>query len=270
MTDPIDRDRIGEAAARIAQTRLARRRLGPLPAAIAPRDLDEAYRVQDAQHLLLTEAGRGAIVGHKIGATTRVMQDYLRIDHPCAGGVFASTVHRSGVRLPYADFCRVGVECEVAVRLGRDLAPEDAPFDAAAVARAVDSAMAAIELVVDRYVDWRTLGTPTLIADDFFGAGSVQGEPVPLARLPELDTLTGRTLINGAESGKGSGADVMGHPFEALMRFANDFVARGRTLKAGEFVSTGSLTKTVWVAPGDTARIEISSLGAVEVVLTKD
>ncbi len=42
--------------------------------------------------------------------------------HPCGGGVFAKGVHQSGVSLRANDFVRVGVECEIAVRLARDLA----------------------------------------------------------------------------------------------------------------------------------------------------
>ena len=63
----------------------------------------------------------GALVGYKIGCTSAVMQQYLDIPHPCGGGVFAKGVHDSGVRLRAADFVRVGVECEIAVRLARDL-----------------------------------------------------------------------------------------------------------------------------------------------------
>jgi 2-oxo-3-hexenedioate decarboxylase/2-keto-4-pentenoate hydratase len=49
------------------------------------------------------------------------MQQYLSIPHPCGGGVFAKGVHTSGVSLRAKDFVRVGVECEIAVQLARDL-----------------------------------------------------------------------------------------------------------------------------------------------------
>ena len=78
----------------------------------------------------------GALVGYKIGCTSAVMQQYLDIPHPCGGSVFARGVHDSGASLRHADFVRVGVECEIAVRLARDLAPSEAPFTADAVAQA--------------------------------------------------------------------------------------------------------------------------------------
>ena len=77
----------------------------------------------------------------------------------------------SGIRLDPADFVHPGVECEIAVRLARSLAPGAVPLEAGDVAAAIEAYLPAIEIVDDRYVDWRTIGTPTLIADDFFSAG---------------------------------------------------------------------------------------------------
>src|SRR5690242_21309103 len=113
-------DKILAAAKTIATSRRNRATLKALPADSAPLDEAEGYRVQRAVHDLLLP-GTGALVGYKIGCTSKVMQEYLDIPHPCAGGVFARGVHETGVRLDSADFVRAGVECEIAVRLARDL-----------------------------------------------------------------------------------------------------------------------------------------------------
>ena len=110
----------------------------------------------------LLAADLGLRVGYKIGCTSAVMQQYLDIPHPCSGGVFAKGVHHSGVSLAAADFVRVGVECEIAVRLARDLLPTEAPFTAEWVGEAIEAYLPAIEIVDDRYAEWQTLGAPTL------------------------------------------------------------------------------------------------------------
>ena len=111
-------DNILAAAQIIATARRNRSRLPSLPADIAPQTEADGYRIQRAVHdLLLPQVG--AMVGYKIGCTSAVMQQYLNIPHPCGGGVFANGVHDSGVSLRSQDFVRVGVECEIAVRLGR-------------------------------------------------------------------------------------------------------------------------------------------------------
>jgi 2-oxo-3-hexenedioate decarboxylase/2-keto-4-pentenoate hydratase len=180
--------------------------------------------------------------------------------------VFASTVHHRSGRLQHAQYLHVGVECEIVVRLSSDLPPTDAPYARASVAAAVDACMAGMEIVDDRYVDYRSLDTPTLIADDFFDAGAVLGDPVTDWRKLDLSALTGVTRINGVEVGRGRGADVMGHPFEALAWLANNLAARGRGLRAGEFVFTGSVVETKWLNRGDRVEMEVEGLGRVDAV----
>jgi 2-keto-4-pentenoate hydratase len=257
-------DRILAAAQTIAAARRARTPLPALDAKVAPQDEAEGYLIQAALAGLLSP-DFGAQVGYKIGCTSAVMQAYLDIPHPCSGSVFASGVHQSGASLPYADFVRVGVECEIAVRLARDLVPSAAPFTAEAAAQAVEAYLPAIEIVDDRYVDWQTLGAPTLVADDFFAAGCVLGKPVARSKAPDLLEVVGRALINGDEIGRGTGADVLGHPHQALAWLANHLAAGGHGLRAGQIVLTGSLVKTVWLNPGDEVVMDLSGLGTVSV-----
>ena len=243
-------NRTNAAAEIIAAARRGHTPLEPLAADIAPRSEAEGYLVQDALHGLLA-ADLGVRVGYKIGCTSSVMQRYLDIPHPCSGGVFAKGVYGSGVSLRAADFVRVGVECEIAVRLARDLLPTEEPFTAEWVGESIEAYLPAIEIVDDRYAEWQTLGAPTLVADDFFAAGCVLGDPVPRSAAPDLLGVIGRALINGVEAGQGSGADVLGHPHNALAWLANRLAADGKGLRAGEIVLTGSLVKTEWLNAGD-------------------
>ncbi len=252
---------IATLAETIAAARLARTPL-PAQAGKAPPDVARAYAVQGAVHRRLAASRFGRRSGWKIGCTTPVMQDYLGIGHPCAAGLFAGSSHASGAVLRHGDFVRVGVECEVAVRLAHDLAGEGATADS--VRSAVGAVMAAIEIVDDRYVDWQTIGTPMLIADDFFAAGCGLGVGLAPDALPDLAGLHGHTLVDGVEVGTGVGADVLGHPYTALAWLADHALARGEPLRAGETVLLGSLVKTQWLPPGAVARVEIEALGAAE------
>jgi 2-oxo-3-hexenedioate decarboxylase/2-keto-4-pentenoate hydratase len=196
------------------------------------------------------------------------MQQYLNIPHPCSGGVYANGVHESGAALNIKDFVRVGVECEIAAKLARDLLPTEAPFTAEWVAEAIEAYLPAIEIVDDRYADWQTIGAPTLVADDFFAAGCVLGTPVARSAAPDLLAVVGRALINGEEVSRGTGADVLGHPHHALAWLANHLAADGKGLRAGEIVLTGSLVKTVWLNAGDAVVMELAGLGRVEVAFS--
>ena len=106
---------------------------------------------------------------------------------------------------------------------------------------------------------------PTLVADDFFGAGAVLGKPVEDWRALDLAALTGRVSVDGEVRDTGQGAAVMGHPLEAVAWFANLKAKRGEIIKAGEFILTGSLTVVQWIeGPADVA-IEIDGIGGVSV-----
>ena len=256
-------DRILAAAKIIAAARRSRAPLAALPADCIPASEVEGYQVQRALHDLMRPQV-GSLVGYKIGCTSKVMQEYLDIPHPCGGGVFEKGVHDSGVKLAAADFVRVGVECEIAVKLARDLSPAEQPFTAEWMGEAVEAYYPAIEIVDDRYVKWETLGAPTLVADDFFAAACVLGKPVSRNDAPDLLKVAGRALVNGQEEGRGTGADVLGHPHNALAWLANHLASEGRGLHAGQIVLTGSLVKTLWLKAGDQVRMELEGLGAVE------
>lgn len=260
-------DKVLAAAKAIATARRSRAALKALPKEIVPQDEAEGYQVQRALHDLL-RGQVGSLVGYKIGCTSAVMQEYIGIPHPCGGGVFEKVVHETGVSLPAADYVRVGVECEIAVRLARNLSPGEAPFTAEWVAEAIEAYHPAIEIVDDRYVKWETLGAPTLVADDFFAAGCVLGAAVPRNSAPDLRTVAGRAIINGKEEARGTGADVLGHPHNALAWLANHLAAEGKGLHAGQIVLTGSLVKTIWLTAGDSVLMELDGLGTVEATFT--
>jgi 2-oxo-3-hexenedioate decarboxylase/2-keto-4-pentenoate hydratase len=250
-----------KAARKLVEARLAGRPIGPLPADCRPADEAAAYRVQAEAHRLLSAAGQGALAGWKIGCTTPVMQRFLDIPSPCAGGMLAATMFRGEGALEHRRLIKPAVECEIAVRLGADLPAGGAPWTQASVAPAVAACMAAIELVDDRYADYRSLGTPTLIADDFFHVGCVLAPEVADWRRLDIPALRGETRINGAGVGEGRGGDVMGHPFAALAWLANLLAGQGRALRAGQIVLTGSVVETRWVQPGDRVEIAIEGLG---------
>jgi 2-keto-4-pentenoate hydratase len=249
------------AARYLASARLDRVRLESLDAELAPGNELSAYVVQDALHEHLSESGAGPVSGHKIGCTTPIMQSYLGIDTPCAGGVFEPTKRFGSGEFAFNELLHPGVECELAVRLGADLVPDNAPFDAVSVADAVEAVIPAIEIVDDRWVDYKSIDTPSLIADDFFGAGCVLGDEALNWRELDLSDVEGSMSINGELVGRGKGSAILDQPLSALAWLANLMARRGKSLNAGEFVLLGSLVETKWVERGDLVEIDLGTLG---------
>jgi len=246
----------------ILEARRTRQVLAPL-GALAPADEAAGYALQ------LALAGRlGALppAGFKLGATARAMQDYLGLDGPLGGFMPAAGLHPDGVTLPFAGFRALGVECEIAVRLGSDLPAGPCTRDAAAAA--VASVFAAIELVENRYGDLRELGTPTLIADQVFHAGAVLGAPLAEWQSLDLGAIEGTLSVDGAARGGGPGRALLGHPLEALRWLAESGAAAVfGGLRAGQVVLLGSVIPPVWLERPCRVVVRFDSLGSASVNL---
>jgi 2-keto-4-pentenoate hydratase len=87
-------------------------------------------------------------------------------------------------------------------------------------------------------------------------------------RALDLAQVTARLSISGKAIGEGIGRDVMGHPLNALGWLADKLAHRGTPLRRGMIVMTGSMVPIQHPVGGDRALVEISGLGAAELVLT--
>lgn len=256
---------IRAAAAALAAARQTGAALDRLPPELVPPTIRDAYRVQLELHRRLSPE-RGPRGGWKIGCTTPVMQAYLGIDTPSAGTLYARTIHRGAGRFAVGPN-RLGVECELAVRLGVDLVGA-AAHDSGAVSDAVAAVMPAIEIVEDRYVEYARLDAGTLVADDFFGAGCVLGPETADWRALDLGTVTASMTIDGVEVGRGAGRDILGDPLRALHWLAATADDLGEPLRAGQVVLLGSLVQTHWVTAGSRVVVRNDPLGDVTAEFT--
>ena len=191
------------------------------------------------------------------------MQAYLGIGNPCAGGMFQARAWHGQHAFAVPGAGRLGVECEIAVRIARDLPAGGAPYELGDMPAAVAASMAAIEVVQDRYEDYPSLDTPTLIADDFFHYACVLGPQDETISPAALREVTASMAINGREVGAGVGTDILGEPLQALCWLANNCAVAGTPLLAGDVVLLGSLVQTQWVEAGDAVTVANEPLGRV-------
>ena len=250
------------AARHLFEAHRGRVRYEALPEEISPATIGEAYDMQEAFHALLAPE-RGAIVGYKIALTTPVMQKMVGFDAPAAGAVFESGVHHSPARVSADDFVRLGAECEVAVRLRSDLPASGVPYSREQAAEAVGALMPAFELVDDRGADYSNLYFLGVAADNAWNAGVVLGPERADWRSMDLGSAHGAMTINGEPAGEGYGRDVLGHPLDALAWLADTLAGRGKELKAGMLVMTGSIVSTKFLNPGDEAAFTFEGLGDI-------
>jgi 2-keto-4-pentenoate hydratase len=229
-----------------------------LPPDIAPATLDEAYAAQEALAGLWT-AQRGPVAGLKIATTTKVMQALMGIDQPCGGMIYQNDIHTSPMTLVLSKHMHVVVECELAVRLKYDLPAKSEPYDRASVRTAIGTVMPAFELIEDRNAVYKETKAFSLIADNSWNAGIVLGPETPLPPGLDLNGLTGTLETKGGPARQGLTDDPLG----ALAWVANLAVSRGRPMRTGMAVITGSVIPTLPIPAGAQFRFTIAGLGTV-------
>lgn len=260
-----NQDKFEQAANILFSARTNALPIDSLPQPLQPATINESYQLQEHLNRKLAATHLQEVIGYKIGCTTTVMQEYLGIEHPCKGAVFQSTTHFGQGKFNWNTLCRPGVECEIAVQLAQDMPPGQV-YVAGNCDAFVESTMCSIELVDDRWTDYRKVSTPSLIAENFFGAGCVFGKPAKVSG-EELQKIRGTLRVNGKDIGSGQGSDILGHPYEALAWLANHQVQRGTLLAAGDYVSLGSVVQTYWLDRNDRVEIEFSQLGSCSLQL---
>ena len=222
--------------------------------------LADAYAIQDAL-IARMETDDGPIAGWKVALTSPVMQQMCGVDHPCEGAVLRERVQRSPAVCDTSKLGRLGVEAEIALVIGQDMPSDGEPYTSESAASCVSAAHAAIELVDDRNADYATITAAKLIANNSLNAGIILGPAVHDWRGLDLAALKGAMLIDGKTVAEGTGADILGHPLNALVWLANSLTARGRMLRAGDIVMCGSFVRTQFPAAGQTVTCRVTGLG---------
>ena len=251
MTDA----RLDAMARHMWDARRAGSKYANLPESLKPASIAEAYAAQEVYHRL-AEPTYGPVGGVKVATTTRVMQQLMGITHPCGGAIFARTIHRSPTRIAKADFVNLRVESEIALELGADIPAARAPWTGESVVPFVAGAMPAYELIEDRNAVYRETQAVSMIVENCWNGGVVTGTPKPVTPR-DIIGVTGRQTLNGQLVGEGKAED----PYATLAWLANLLAGRGRDLKAGMVVITGSLIPTFSVSPGDKAVFTVEGLG---------
>jgi 2-keto-4-pentenoate hydratase len=181
--------------------------------------------------------------------------------------VLAADVDHSGASIPVSRFVRLGIEFEVAVRIGQDLDPASLPATPADAAAVVDAICPAIELIEDRDADYSGgLDALSLVADNAWNAGIVLGDF--RTAFPEPGNLAAEVALDGETIDRGNSRDALGHPFAPVVWLAKHLASRGQALRRGDIVMTGSIVPTRFPKAGERYRLTLEGLGSVEVALT--
>jgi 2-oxopent-4-enoate/cis-2-oxohex-4-enoate hydratase len=223
--------------------------------------LEDAYRIQLRMIQRRLDAGE-TIVGKKIGVTSKVVMDMLKVNQPDFGQMTSGMVFNEGEAIRADAMIAPRAEAEVAFILKRDLMGPG--VTAADVLRATDCVMPCFEIVDSRIKDWRILIQDTVADNASCGVLTLGGQRKSLRQLDLA--LAGMVLEkNGEIVSTSTGAAVQGSPVNAVAWLANTLGRLGIGLKVGEVILSGSQSPLVPVKAGDNLHCSVGGLGSTSV-----
>ena len=223
--------------------------------------LDDAYRIQLRMIQRRLDAGE-TIIGKKIGVTSKVVMDMLKVDQPDFGMMTSGMVFNEGEAIRVDSMIAPRAEAEVAFILKHDL--EGPGVTAADVLRATECVLPCFEIVDSRIQDWKIKIQDTVADNASCGVLTLGGT----RKSPrDLDlALAGMVLEkNGEVISTSTGAAVQGSPVNAVAWLANTLGRLGIGLKAGEVILSGSQSPLVPVKAGDSLVCAVGGLGSTSV-----
>ena len=158
----------------------------------------------------------------------------------------------------------VGIEPEIAIKVGDDLIPGDL-WTAERVAHLSVEVMPSIEVVESRFSTWPRMGPLAAVADNGVHRELILGESGTDWSVESVNGAEVTLTANDQIVQQGNAGNVDGGPFEVLAWLANHLNSRGRMLRAGEVVTTGVMTSIYNGNQSQTLSADYGPFGTIKI-----
>ena len=257
-------DPISEAVEIILDAFASRRLIPLLSDGHDTLDEDTAYEISDRIYRRRRQRGETP-VGRKIGFTNRTIWPQYSVWAPIWGYVYDSTVFNSNdgtARVAIGHLIQPRIEPEIQLHFART---PPVSQDEAAILESIDWIAQGFEIVQCPFAGWKFNAVDAIAAYAVHGA-LVIGTPVPVADIEDcaakLRTFTVALARDGECVATGGGANVLDSPLLAFAHLTEVLARQPRAppVRAGEVVTTGTLTDLLPAAPGETWSTELASI----------
>jgi 2-oxo-3-hexenedioate decarboxylase len=236
-------------------------------------DLAAAYAVE-AELVRLRKSAGHTTVGRKVGFANRAMWRVLKLDTLVWAHMYDDTViyaEANAASLSLARMCSPRIEPEIVFRMKKPLSGDAAPAD---VLEAVEWLAIGFEIVDCVYADWK-FQPPDFVAAFGLHAALVVGAPRTIqpgmisGLVEQLPGFKLALLEQGKLVEEGSGRNSLRSPAVCLGELASAIARQplAESLAAGELVSSGSLTGSHPIAPGQTWTAVVADLELPDLTL---
>ncbi len=232
--------------------------------------IEDGYRINRAWMALKFAEGR-RMIGHKIGLTSRAMQQSSQIDEPDYGtlldDMLLTCTEGAVLDIPFQKFIAPRVEVELAFVLKKELRGPHVTVEQ--VLDATEYVTPAIE-IIDARIEQFDRHTKVMrkvydtISDNAANGAIVVGAKKVDPKTTNLPWCGAILRQNGVVEETGLAAGVQGHPAIGIAWLANKLAPWGEHLAAGEIVLAGSFTKPAPAKVGDVFDADYGPLGCLK------
>jgi 2-keto-4-pentenoate hydratase len=248
---------VSPVAAQFVRARLAGKPLPAYPGAV-PENLAAAYRIQEDA----IESWPDKVVGWKVA---RIQKDWAeKYPEPrLIGPAFARNVRSADGSIPACPIFDGGfaaVETEVVIRVRADVPQNKTEWTLGEAADCVGDIHMGIEVASSPLATLNDLGPGAVISDFGNNWGIVVGRAI--AEWRRISSISCETFVDGASVGARAVSIEQG-PLSALQFTLGKCAARGRPLRAGNWITTGMITGVHGVRIGQQSRHVFAGYGEV-------
>ncbi len=231
---------------------------------LIPENIDAAYFIQDQVVEMLEARGiRGAPCGYKLALNSQSLMAHFGRTEPCFGRMFSDQKWQSPASLSAKDYRGLLIEAEIMAVMAADMPRRDGGHTRATAEAAVERYFPAVELVDARDLEIPKARLPSVVAQNITTEGLVYGGPGLIPQELDVETLPVSLSFDGAVVAQTKGTPPQ-HPGDAIAWLANQLMARGGMLKAGDIVICGTHVPPPPLGDASHVLLDMGPLGLVE------
>ena len=231
----------------------------------SPKNIQEAYLIQEELHnnyLLLND---NICIGKKVGCTNKEAQIQIGVSEPFYGNLYSRFSSTNNCTIYSKNFSEPYIEPEISFILRKDVNISKAPFSLKQANELFEGLICSIEIVDFRFKKpINKIGIENLIATN--GASDFWIKGKKIFRLDEINLFDHpiKLIIDDIEIEEGNLNNVLGNPLNSALWVINKLAENNKAMLKGQYISTGSCTKAAKLLPNKKVKANFINLEIIE------
>ena len=261
----MEKEKCTKAANILFNCRINKKRLDKLPIDCDPKNIEEAYKIQDELKLIYLTLKDNYMIGKKVGCTNKWAQKQINVEEPFYGNLFSKYYAISGCKLMSNNFSEPYMEPEFSFRIKEDINITKAPFTFDQITDFTDTVMGSVEIVDFRFnTEFKNIGINNLISTNAASEYWIKGLKEFKLNEINLSNHPVKVFVNNKFIDEGNSSNVLGNPLNSLLWLINKLSLKGEPLLKGNIVSTGTCTVAIPLEKNYKVKIDFANMGNID------